>query len=58
MRVARLCLCCILLAAPTIAQDRETLEDRVRTLRNILYENMLPFWLPQSIDRRRKFARG
>ncbi|MEE3258919.1 MAG: AGE family epimerase/isomerase [Candidatus Latescibacterota bacterium] len=52
MRVVRWCLCCALLAVAAIAQDRETLEDRAQTLRNILYENILPFWFPQSIDRK------
>lgn len=45
-----LLLCGGLLVVPAIAQEPEVLEERVRTLRKILYENMLPFWYPQSID--------
>ena len=41
----------MLLALPAAAQDRHILEDRAATLRTILYENILPFWLPQGIDR-------
>ena len=49
--MSRLALCCMLLAVPAAAQDRDILQDRAARLRNILYENILPFWLPQGIDR-------
>ena len=49
--MSRLALCWMLLALPAAAQDRDILQDRAATLRTILYENILPFWLPQCIDR-------
>ena len=49
--MSRLALCCMLLAVPTAAQDRDILQDRAARLRNILYENILPFCWPQGIDR-------
>ena len=48
--VVILILCCTLLSAPAQAVEPELLAERARTLRKILYENMLPFWYPQSID--------
>ncbi|MDB4698880.1 AGE family epimerase/isomerase [Candidatus Latescibacteria bacterium] len=51
MILARLMLCSCLLAAPVVAAEPEVLAERARTLRKILYENMLPFWYPQSIDK-------
>jgi len=48
--VIRLLLCSVLWATPGLAQESEVLAERVRTLRNILFENILPFWYPQSID--------
>ncbi len=51
MILARLMLCSCLLAAPAVAAEPEFLAQRARILRKILYENMLPFWYPQSIER-------
>ena len=49
--LARLMLCSCLLAAPVVAVEPEVFAQRARTLRQVLYENMLPFWYPQSIDK-------